>query len=105
MALCKVIHVVHTGRAIRHAKDYASILLLDQRYLRPSITTKLPTWISRSLQTCDKFGPAFSALRKVSYHPSLHLPQAYFQNSSMFPRKVSLNLGYIPILTSHAENK
>jgi len=54
------------GRAIRHSRDYSSILLLDQRYLRSSITSKLPSWISRSLQSCDNFGPAFSAMRKVS---------------------------------------
>lgn len=64
-------HVVHAGRAIRHSGDYASILLLDQRYLRSSITAKLPTWISRGLQTCDKFGPAFSALRKVNHTVTL----------------------------------
>lgn len=52
------------GRAIRHKGDYATILLLDHRYLRPSIREKLPSWISKSLAVMDRFGPAFAAVRK-----------------------------------------
>ncbi|KAK2177258.1 hypothetical protein NP493_610g02000 [Ridgeia piscesae] len=52
------------GRAIRHKGDYATILLLDHRYLRPSIREKLPSWISESLSVMDRFGPAFAAIRK-----------------------------------------
>ncbi|KAI0237636.1 ATP-dependent DNA helicase DDX11 [Lamellibrachia satsuma] len=52
------------GRAIRHKGDYATILLLDYRYLRPSIREKLPSWISKSLAVMDRFGPAFAAIRK-----------------------------------------
>ena len=37
------------GRAIRHTGDYASILLLDQRYNTPRIQGKLPGWIKQSL--------------------------------------------------------
>ncbi|PNI15785.1 LOW QUALITY PROTEIN: DDX11 isoform 1, partial [Pan troglodytes] len=33
------------GRAIRHQKDFASIVLLDQRYARPPVLAKLPAWI------------------------------------------------------------
>uniref|UniRef100_H2Z3N7 Helicase ATP-binding domain-containing protein n=1 Tax=Ciona savignyi TaxID=51511 RepID=H2Z3N7_CIOSA len=44
------------GRAIRHRNDYASIVLLDKRYLRPSITSKLPTWISDHLTNHERFG-------------------------------------------------
>uniref|UniRef100_H2Z3N9 DNA 5'-3' helicase n=1 Tax=Ciona savignyi TaxID=51511 RepID=H2Z3N9_CIOSA len=43
------------GRAIRHRNDYASIVLLDKRYLRPSITSKLPTWISDHLTNHERF--------------------------------------------------
>ncbi|KAL8862465.1 MAG: hypothetical protein Q9178_000962 [Gyalolechia marmorata] len=35
------------GRAIRHQKDYASILLLDRRYPTPRISKKLPGWIKQ----------------------------------------------------------
>lgn len=37
------------GRAIRHRKDYAVIVLLDQRYSLPRIINKLPKWIRESL--------------------------------------------------------
>ena len=37
------------GRAIRHQKDYASIILLDRRYDTPRIAEKLPNWIKQGL--------------------------------------------------------
>ncbi|XP_063901225.1 ATP-dependent DNA helicase DDX11-like isoform X2 [Zophobas morio] len=36
------------GRAIRHEKDYAAILLLDYRFSSASIQEKLPTWMMKS---------------------------------------------------------
>jgi chromosome transmission fidelity protein 1 len=30
------------GRSIRHSRDYASIVLVDQRYARSSVREKLP---------------------------------------------------------------
>ncbi|XP_023236750.1 ATP-dependent DNA helicase DDX11-like [Centruroides sculpturatus] len=52
------------GRAIRHKDDYAIILLLDGRYLRPSVTSALPMWISSRLTSYPKFNQAFSAMRQ-----------------------------------------
>lgn len=52
------------GRAIRHQKDFASIVLLDQRYARPPILAKLPAWIRDRVEVKATFGPAFAALRK-----------------------------------------
>ncbi|XP_033095737.1 ATP-dependent DNA helicase DDX11-like [Anneissia japonica] len=52
------------GRAIRHKGDYATILLVDYRYARQSIQSKLPGWIVQRLQTANRFGPAFSATSK-----------------------------------------
>ncbi|KAG7157562.1 ATP-dependent DNA helicase DDX11-like [Homarus americanus] len=52
------------GRAIRHRNDYASILLLDHRYSRPSSIQALPEWISKHVHQCVKFGQAFGLLRK-----------------------------------------
>ncbi|XP_064609498.1 ATP-dependent DNA helicase DDX11-like [Liolophura sinensis] len=52
------------GRAIRHKNDYASILLLDHRYSRGNVVSKLPTWISDHLVKMERFGPAFGALSK-----------------------------------------
>ncbi|NWS97396.1 DDX11 helicase, partial [Mionectes macconnelli] len=53
------------GRAIRHQKDFASILLLDHRYARPAIFNKLPQWIRDRTQVKPAFGSAFAELRKV----------------------------------------
>ena len=37
------------GRVIRHQKDFASIILLDRRYMTPRIADKLPGWIKQGL--------------------------------------------------------
>ncbi|NWZ64301.1 DDX11 helicase, partial [Acrocephalus arundinaceus] len=58
------------GRAIRHQKDFASILLLDHRYTRPAIFNKLPQWIRERTQVKPAFGSAFAELRKVRTHLS-----------------------------------
>uniref|UniRef100_UPI00398E4C92 ATP-dependent DNA helicase DDX11 n=1 Tax=Pristiophorus japonicus TaxID=55135 RepID=UPI00398E4C92 len=52
------------GRVIRHREDYATIVLLDHRYTRPSILSKLPTWIRGRTQTEATFGPALGAIGK-----------------------------------------
>jgi chromosome transmission fidelity protein 1 len=52
------------GRSIRHAKDFAAIVLCDERYENPDIQARLPKWISeRSLRSFTSFGTAFAALR------------------------------------------
>ncbi|KAF6339189.1 DEAD/H-box helicase 11 [Rhinolophus ferrumequinum] len=58
------------GRAIRHQKDFASIVLLDQRYARPPILAKLPGWIRDRVEVKATFGPAFAALRKFHHEKS-----------------------------------
>lgn len=45
------------GRAIRHANDYATLLLVDKRYAAPRISSKLPKWIGADLKT-GGFGDA-----------------------------------------------
>lgn len=52
------------GRAIRHKDDYAVILLVDQRYQKPSVMKALPAWIQDSLTAPAKFGAAFSAIQR-----------------------------------------
>lgn len=76
------------GRAIRHQKDFASIVLLDQRYARPPILAKLPGWIRDRVEVKATFGPAFAALRKVSLpfpsplkRPHPHLASHYLSLS------------------------
>ena len=53
------------GRAIRHSRDYACIVLADVRYERPNVIKRLPQWIASQLQVCKNFGSAFAAARKV----------------------------------------
>ncbi|KAG7401622.1 ATP-dependent DNA helicase chl1 [Phytophthora boehmeriae] len=51
------------GRAIRHQKDYASILLVDQRYSNPQVRKRLPEWIQKRVQPpSQSFGQAYSQL-------------------------------------------
>lgn len=51
------------GRAIRHQKDYASILLIDERYALPRINKKLSGWIRDYVRPSDKFGPCIRDIR------------------------------------------
>lgn len=80
----------HLGRAIRHQKDFASIVLLDQRYARPPILGKLPAWIRDRVEVKATFGPAFAAMRKVS--PALPCPlraSATLRSSVSLPTPIS----------------
>eukprot|EP01105_Mastigella_eilhardi_P001189 TRINITY_DN1147_c3_g1_i2.p1 TRINITY_DN1147_c3_g1~~TRINITY_DN1147_c3_g1_i2.p1 ORF type:complete len:736 (-),score=115.27 TRINITY_DN1147_c3_g1_i2:335-2422(-) len=63
------------GRAIRHAQDYAVIVLIDRRYGRSSTLSKLPTWLTGAITKVGggdragsdgglTFGPAFSAVAR-----------------------------------------
>ncbi|KAJ6631766.1 ATP-dependent DNA helicase DDX11 [Pseudolycoriella hygida] len=54
--------VVVLGRAVRHIKDYAAVLLVDERYSQRKIIEKLPRWISNSLQCTKRFGVVQSSL-------------------------------------------
>ncbi|WWC69182.1 uncharacterized protein I206_103118 [Kwoniella pini CBS 10737] len=44
------------GRAIRHANDYATILLVDKRYSTTRIKNKLPKWIGEDIKIQSDFG-------------------------------------------------
>lgn len=52
------------GRAIRHVNDYATVLLIDERYQQARIQMKLPEWIRRSIKICDKYGAVQGSLVK-----------------------------------------
>ncbi|KAJ8943643.1 hypothetical protein NQ318_005645 [Aromia moschata] len=51
------------GRAVRHKNDYATVLLVDERYNRASIKNALPNWIQRSLKVYS-YEEAFLNIRK-----------------------------------------
>ncbi|KAF8208705.1 DNA repair helicase [Mycena galopus ATCC 62051] len=50
------------GRAIRHRGDWASLILLDQRYGSASIRAKLPKWIGGKMTVADGFGQVIREL-------------------------------------------
>jgi chromosome transmission fidelity protein 1 len=50
------------GRAIRHKGDWASLILLDQRYTSSAIRAKLPRWIGSRLFIPDGFGQVMKQL-------------------------------------------
>lgn len=55
------------GRAIRHKDDYATMILIDERFRRDSIISKLPEWLSSSLRPAtDTFSTSFQAISAVN---------------------------------------
>ncbi|KAL9613758.1 MAG: hypothetical protein Q9167_001703 [Letrouitia subvulpina] len=55
------------GRAIRHQRDYASIILLDRRFGTPRIADKLPGWIKQGIKegrSDNKFDEIIPNLRR-----------------------------------------
>lgn len=51
------------GRAIRHQKDYAAILLVDHRYSNPAVRKRLPEWIQKRVQPpAQSFGQVYAQL-------------------------------------------
>jgi chromosome transmission fidelity protein 1 len=51
------------GRSIRHIKDYATICLLDERYLQERIQKKLPMWIQKRIKNCPKYDNVLNDLK------------------------------------------
>ena len=54
------------GRAIRHRDDYAAIVLIDKRYDKPGIQTKLPAWIKQSMIGGSVQGPAGATVQSLA---------------------------------------
>lgn len=50
------------GRAIRHQKDWAGLVLVDTRYSLPRIQKKLPSWISSGVKVTSTFGATMKIL-------------------------------------------
>ncbi|XP_030765068.1 ATP-dependent DNA helicase DDX11 [Sitophilus oryzae] len=51
------------GRSVRHKNDYATVLLLDERYSKVNVQKALPNWIQRSLKVCN-FAETFVAINQ-----------------------------------------
>lgn len=51
------------GRSIRHANDFACVVLLDGRYCQQRIIAQLPTWISQRLTPHYGFNQAIGNIR------------------------------------------
>lgn len=62
------------GRSIRHARDYASIILLDARYRSARVSSQFPEWIRRCIKYCHSIDAA--ALSQLAKFYSTRLPQA-----------------------------
>ena len=52
------------GRSIRHAKDYAAIVLVDARYRKEGVQAGLAGWVRERTVTVDKFGDGQRRLRE-----------------------------------------
>ncbi|KAI5726255.1 hypothetical protein M8J77_025871 [Diaphorina citri] len=50
------------GRAIRHANDYACMVLVDVRYESPAVRQMLPGWIRDHLRVAENFGSLFKSV-------------------------------------------
>ncbi len=51
------------GRVIRHRRDYAAVILIDERYAKKSIHDQLPSWIRSRLVVASTFGQTLGHLR------------------------------------------
>ncbi|UJR22839.1 hypothetical protein I4U23_025869 [Adineta vaga] len=52
------------GRAIRHRGDYACLLLIDKRYGKANIPSKLPQWLATSFRQMNNFNQAFNSIEQ-----------------------------------------
>ncbi|XP_068631264.1 ATP-dependent DNA helicase DDX11 [Battus philenor] len=52
------------GRAVRHEKDYACVLLVDDRYSRPQTTAALPSFVQASLMSSCTFGQTIGSIAR-----------------------------------------
>ncbi|KAH9598859.1 ATP-dependent helicase [Trypanosoma melophagium] len=63
--LCMRVVNQSTGRCIRHAGDYAVVILFDARYgERADIRKRIPSWMQPSLRVTQNFGECFRGVRE-----------------------------------------
>lgn len=56
------------GRAIRHQNDYAAIILIDERYEKLSVNSKLSDWIRSRFRHPNHHQEAISLIEKFFKH-------------------------------------
>ncbi|XP_028027287.1 ATP-dependent DNA helicase DDX11 isoform X1 [Bombyx mandarina] len=52
------------GRAVRHINDYATVLLIDERYSRVQTISALPSFVQKSLISNSSFGQMIGSMAK-----------------------------------------
>ena len=68
------------GRAIRHANDYATIMLVDERYVKDEKVRKLlPDWISQQIVYPEK-RPGVSPLPSISFGKMMGTVSSFFHS-------------------------
>merc|ERR1712146_153050 len=68
------------GRAIRHANDYATIMLVDERYVKDEKVRKLlPDWISQQIVYPEK-RPGVSRLPSISFGKMMGTVSTFFHS-------------------------
>lgn len=55
------------GRAIRHRGDYACLLLIDKRYSKSNIPSRLPQWLAKSFRQMNNFNETSNAIEQVFF--------------------------------------
>lgn len=68
------------GRCIRHAHDWASVLLLDERFLMPKVTQALSGWIRNS---CRRIADVSEYVKYVTEFESAHSSSSTLANTEM----------------------
>ena len=53
------------GRAIRHRTDYACLLLIDKRYNKANVSSKLPHWLVNSFRQERNFNDTLNMIQQV----------------------------------------
>lgn len=64
------------GRAIRHRGDYACLLLIDKRYSKSNIPSRLPHWLANSFRQMNNFNDTSKAIEQVFFFNGFfdHIP-------------------------------
>ena len=72
------------GRSVRHAADYACVVLVDERYGRASVQCGLPGWVRERSVVVERYGDGLRRVREFFRDKQSHRPpQAATQPASV----------------------